>query len=373
MNPAALPLYAEIDLRALDHNFRQVRRRVGKKARIMAVVKADAYGHGMLAVAGRLRQRGVDYLGVARPEEAVRLREAGVRTPLVVLNSILPRQSETIVAYDLIPVIGSREIARALAREAARRKKKISVHLKIDTGMGRGGIWHEEAIELAVEISRLRPVRLTGIATHFSSADTDPEFTLRQLGRFRRLIDELEKKGIHIPERHAANSVGVVDFRNSHLTLVRPGLMLYGFCLRPDESRPFSLKPVLSLKAKIVLLKKMGAGRPVSYGRTYVTSGNAVIAVVPVGYADGYFRCLSNRAQVLVRGRRAPVVGRICMDQMMVDVGHVPGVKVGDEVVLIGRQRDESVSCRELAELAGTIPYEILTAVSPRLPRIYRG
>ena len=265
------------------------------------------------------------------------------------------------------------ELARAINKVAPKLNRKARVHIKVDTGMGRIGVWHEEAFDFVREVTNLKNIFVEGLYTHFSIAGRDKFFTNYQIDSFTSLLKDLKLLDIEIPYRHAANSIAAVNLKKSHLNLVRPGIVMYGMYPKRSFVRKLRLAPSLSLKTRIVFLKKTPAGRSISYGRTYITQRPTIIATLPIGYADGYGRILSNRAKVLVRGQRAPVVGKVTMDQTMIDVGHIEGVSLGDEVVLIGRQGDGEIRCEELARLAGTIPYEIVCSISGRVPRIYRN
>ncbi len=365
--------WVEVDLDRIRHNLDQVRKKVGSKVKVLVAVKADAYGHGMIPVAKALAKARVDYLGVATPGEGIRLREAGIITPILVFGSILPEEVETLFGYDLTLTVYTDEILGLLDEEADRKKMKAKVHIKVDTGMGRIGIWHESADELVKMANRLANIDLEGIYTHFPSADEpDKTFTHYQILHFKDLIHRLESYGIDITYKHAANSAAILDIEESYFNLVRPGLMVYGVFPSELVSGSIDLRPALSLKAKIVDLRKTPPGRSISYGRQFVTTQETVIATIAVGYGDGYPHLLSNQTHVLVRGMRCPVLGRICMDQMMVDVGRIEGVKVGDEVVLVGAQGKEGVRVEELARSCGTIPYQILCWINRELPRVYK-
>jgi alanine racemase len=362
------PTWAEVDLGNLDYNFRQIKRVVSPQTKIMVCVKADAYGHGLIPVAKRLVQAGVDYFGVASIDEGIKLRQHNIRLPVLILGIVLKDDIAPLFEYGLTPTVCSDELALALERKARRWKKKIAVHIKVDTGMGRIGVLPGDAFTFVKRVFRLKGLLLEGLFTHFAFAELDKEFTLYQLGLFTRLAKELAREGVSIPLLHAANSIGVIDYKQSHLNMVRPGLIIYG--LKPAENLKFKLKPVLSLKCKVVYLKRLPAGHGVSYGSTYVTPRAATIATVPIGYGDGYPRNLSNLAPVLIRGRAFKVSGRVCMDQLMVDVGNLP-LKIGEEVVLIGSQDKRKISVEELAGLSGTIPYEIVCGLGSRVPRVY--
>ncbi len=362
------PTFAEINLKNLGYNFRQIRKLVAPGTRIMVTIKADAYGHGLIPVAQKLVECGVDCFGVASIDEGVLLREAGITIPILILGAVLKTDVEPIFDYDLTATVCEPQVARALDARASGTGKPVSVHVKIDTGMGRIGVLHQEAGVFVRKLNALKNVRLEGIFTHFAFADMDKDFTQYQIGLFNKLLDELKRSGISIPLVHAANSMGVIEHGRSHFNMVRPGIVIYG--LHPKDNIDIKLKPVLSLKTKVVFVKKVPSGCGVSYGHEYVTGKPTRIATMPIGYGDGYPRNLSNQAPVLIRGKRFTVCGRICMDQMMVDIGDF-SVKVGDTAVLIGSQGKETITVEELASLSGTIPYEIVCGLGSRIPRIY--
>jgi len=366
------PTWAEIDLAALRFNLDKVRELVGENTKILVAVKADAYGHGILEVSKALVNFGVDYLGVATTDEAILLRCSGIKIPILIFGAILNREALPVIKYGITQTVPNIEVAEFLSSFARRLCKRLKVHMKIDTGMGRLGVWYEEAISFIKQIKKFRNLELEGIYTHLPSADEkDRCFTNQQLLHFNRLIEELERLGIFISLKHAANSMGVLRFKSSHLNLVRPGIMIYGLYPNLKTPRPIGLKPVLSLKTCIVYIKEVPKGRTIGYGRTYITDKKAKIATLPVGYGDGYPRFLSNRAYVLIKGKKAPVVGRICMDQTMVDVSGIRGVGIGDEVVLIGSQEKAIITAEEIADIGNTISYEIVCGISKRVPRVY--
>jgi len=365
---------AEIDLGAIRENVLLACRLAGPAAQVMAVVKADAYGHGAAPVARTALAAGATWLGVAVPEEAVVLREAGIRSRILVLGPIAPEQAELVVDHGLDQCVSDPAQADALDRMARRRGRVVSLHLKVDTGMGRVGLPPREVRPAADHLARLPAIRLAGLMTHFADADADdPAFTQEQMARFEAAAQALREAGIADSLRHAANSAALLSHSASRLDMVRPGILLYG-CPPRRGRRPAdpALRPALRLRTSITQVKDVRAGDSVSYGRTFVASRDVRIATIPIGYADGLPRLLSNRGQALVRGRRASLVGRVCMDMTMVDVTALPEVRAGDEAVLIGRQGDEEITADEVAELAGTISYEILCRIGPRVPRIYR-
>ena len=364
--------WAEVNLNHIRDNYNLIRDKVGKDVKILAVVKAEAYGHGMVAVSKLLAENNVDYLGVARVKEAVQLRKAGISCPILLFGSLPPAQIDTVISYQITPTVYTLELANAINRGARRRNITHKVHLKIDTGMGRVGIWHEQALELAKAIFKLPNIELEGIYTHFPSADEQEKgFTRQQIDDFKQLINRLEKEGIVIPCKHAANSAAILDIEDAHFNLVRPGLMLYGIYPSRHVLRDLALKPAFSLKTRVVYLKNVSPGRSVSYGRDYVAAVPTAIATLSLGYVDGYSHLLSNKSSVLIKGRRAPIAGRICMDQMMVDVGKIKDVKVGDEVVLIGCQGNQEIKIEEIADACGTISYQVLCWINQEVPRLY--
>jgi len=365
--------FAEINLGALRHNLRQVRNMIGRDTMVLGVVKADAYGHGMREISKALVNAGVEYLGVASLDEAGELRRSGIKSPIIVLGSILPREADGVLKFNVVQAVSCLSVARALSRLARKKRKNIKVHIKIDTGMGRLGFWHEEAVDFVKKISSLRNITIEGIFTHFPSAEDDPFFTKNQLKDFNLLVRDLSDMGIDIPIKHTSNSAALIDFKDAHMNMVRPGLIMYGLHPRGDLFDRLNLRPVMKLKTKIVNVKRVPKGRSISYGRKYTANEDTDIAVIPVGYGDGYSRHLSNRADVLIKGKRAPIVGRICMDMTMVYVGHIKDAKAGNEVVLIGAQGKDIIRAEELADLIYTVPYEIVCNIGRRVPRVYKN
>jgi alanine racemase len=369
------PVWAEIDLDALTSNMSEVRRLTSPTAKILAVVKANAYGHGAVEVSRTVLSGGADWLGVARLDEGLSLREAGIGAPILILGYLPHEQSADVVRSRLSQAVYTSDMALALAEAAAAEGTRAKVHLKIDTGMGRiGWIAGPEAVREIMILARNRHLEVEGIFTHFAAADlNDKKYTKEQFEKFTGLIEELRRNGLEIPIKHAANSAALMEMPETHLDMVRAGIILYG--LYPsdevDHSR-IKLRPVMSLKAKVAHVKRVPAGFKVSYGCTYSTENDTVIATLPLGYADGYSRLLSSKGHALIRGRRAPVAGRVCMDQIMVDVGHIPGVNIGDEAVLIGRQGDQEITADEVAGMLGTINYEVVCMISHRVQRVYK-
>ncbi len=365
------PTVARIDLGVLERNYREVvSRAAGRK--ILAVVKAQAYGHGAVAISRHLLRLGADTLGVALVEEGKELRTAGIDAPILLMGSLFPDQAEAAVMLRLTPAVYTISVARALSEAAQKQKTAVPVHVKIDTGMGRIGIAPEHALAFVRDLRRLPGIDVQGLMTHFADADLcEKQFASMQMERFERLLRDLDDAGITPPLRHAANSAAVLDFHRALFTMVRPGLMLYGYSPLESGADNRGLEPVMSLVTRIAYLKRVASGVPISYGRTFVTNRDSLIATLPIGYADGYSRRLSNCGEALVRGVRVPVVGRVCMDMCMIDVTGLTGVREGDEVVLIGRQGTECLTASDIAEKIGTIPYEVLCGISSRVPRIY--
>jgi len=361
--------WAEIDLAALRHNVRIVREKIGPRSGIMAIVKANAYGHGMVEIANAIRGR-VQMFGVANVAEARTLREAlGDNAPgIFILGTALAHEREEIARSGFVPVIST--LDEAAAFNAFSRAEKIPVHLAIDTGMGRIGIWQDDAIEFARELLRFENLAITGIATHLPVSDEDENFTRKQLAHFEKIAGELRGMGIDAPIVHSLNSAGVIRFSDHAQSMVRTGLMLYGSS--PVVDFQMELRAVMTLKTRVTLVRDFDAGRSVSYGRTFITPHPMRIATLAIGYADGYQRRLSNTgAKVLIRGRRCALLGRVTMDQIMADVTDIPDVQAGDEAVLIGRQGHEEIFASELAQKAQTIAWEIFTGISSRVQRVY--
>jgi len=368
-------VWAEIDLDSITNNLNRLRLHAGAgpdgvNRRIMAIVKANAYGHGAVPIAWHLASQGVDMLGVGDSQEAIELREAGISIPIVVLGAIVPGEMAAVVAHDIEVTVHSGERVRLLEREARRANRSVPVHLKVDTGMGRLGCTPARAPELARLIHESDFLRFVGLCTHFSSVGAEPNaFTQQQVSLFENVCRSIAEAGVPLPPRHASASAAVLTRVASHLDMVRPGLALYG--IAPDPDLMEGLSPALTLKTQVIFLKDLPAGAPVGYFRDHITPRPTRIATLPVGYNDGYPWRLKDRGEVLVRGQRAPVVGRVSMDYLMVDVGRIPGVSIGDEVTLLGTSGSRTISAFELAERAGTIPYEILTRLGKRVARVY--
>jgi alanine racemase len=365
---------AEVDLGALAYNYHQLRQLASPSVKFLAVVKADAYGHGAIPVSKKLEELGADFLGVATVQEGAELRNAGIKKPIIVLSGIYQEEAEDVLTYQLTPMVYRLKIAEILSAEAKKQGKKIPIHIKVDTGMGRIGVLAEEAAAFANRVRKFENLEIEGVASHFSTADGgNSSFAEEQLQRFTRTLEEMKNMDIDPPYCHIANSAALVTLPAAHFTLVRPGIMLYGSYPSSSLKDKVPLRQVMSWKSLIANLKKVPKDYPISYGRTFITQRPSLIAAIPVGYADGYNRLFSNRGEILIKGVRAPVVGRVCMDWTMVDATDIPGVAVGDEVVLLGSQLGKEITAEELGERIGTIAYEILCSVGKRVPRIYRG
>jgi len=357
---------AEVSLSNLSHNLNIVRNKTGSR-NILAVVKANAYGHGSIPVAKHLISNGVSMLGIAFAHEGITLRKSGIDVPIIVFFDRY--NYDSCLEYRLTPVISDFESAKDISTLARRQNIRMPVHIKVDTGMGRVGMSLEKAVAEITKVSCLGNIHLEGLMSHFSDADLqDKDFAISQLTKFQSLVKELKQSKIDFKYLHMANSAAVLTMPDAHFNLVRPGIMLYGYGCCDQEK----LKPVMKVSSRIVLIKKVPAGTSISYGRTFITRKKSTIATVPVGYADGFSRQLSNSGEVLINGKKAPVIGRVCMDTFMVDITEIPGVSYKSEVVLIGRQGKKSITADNIAEKTGTIPYEILTSVGERIRRVYK-
>jgi len=378
--------WAEVDLSAYAHNITELRRISRNGTRLMAVVKANGYGHGAIEVAGEALRNGAEYLGVARINEAVQLRTAGLDAPILIFSYTPPDLAETIIKYNLTQTVYSFATAKALSECARQKGKKIKVHIKADSGMGRLGLLlqataqsgdHNPAPRKAVQevesISRLSGLAVEGLFTHFATADSaDKSYAAGQLEVFMDFIERLRRTGLEPPIKHAANSGALIDMPQSHLDMVRPGIATYGLYPSDEVNKnQVDLQPVMTLKSRIIQLKRVPAGFNISYGITFQTKKPTTIATVPVGYADGFNRLLSNRGHMLVHGQKVPIVGRVCMDLTMLDVGSVSDVTVEDEVVVFGQQAEASLTADEIASDLNTINYEIVSTITGRVPRVY--
>ncbi|NLI89247.1 MAG: alanine racemase [Epulopiscium sp.] len=365
---------AEIEKDAITHNYRQIKKHIASYTKIMAIVKADAYGHGAIEIAKLLQDEEVDYLAVAIAEEGAQLREAGITRPILVLGYTPATDIRLLIDNDLTQTIFSYEMAKYISYEASKLKKRVKIHIKVDTGMGRiGFLPHPTSIEEILKINKLPNIEIEGIYTHFSSADEeDQTYTKKQNSIFHGFLKELNQVGIDIPLIHAANSAAIIMNENTHFDMVRLGISLYGHY--PSEATglySMGLVPAMSLKTQVVHVKELPKNQEIGYNRKYTTNKKTKVATIPIGYADGYSRGLSNKGGVLIRGEYAPIIGNICMDQFMVDVSHINYVAVGDEVVVFGKQKDKEISVEEIAKILNTINYEIVCMVGKRIPRIY--
>lgn len=368
-------VHAEIDLDAILHNMDAMRGNIAKDTKIMAVIKADGYGHGAVEIAETIEK--LDYLygyAVATVEEGLILRNHGIQKPILILGYVFPDQYVDMIKAGIRPTVFTREMAEKLSVAAASIGRDCKIHFAIDTGMSRIGyqVTEEVADEMA-QLSKLPHIIVEGIFTHFAKADEkDKEPTYQQIKLFRKMIDMLEERGVSIPIHHCSNSAGIVDIPEANMDMVRAGITLYGMWPSEDvDKTAISLKPALSLVTHVAYVKELPAGRAISYGGTYVTKEPRMIATIPVGYADGYARGLSNKGAVLIHGRRAPILGRVCMDQFMVDVTDIPGTAEGDECMLFGEQEGEILSVEEVSELAGSFNYEFVCDVGRRVPRVF--
>jgi alanine racemase len=365
------PAWLEIDLTAFTHNLRVIRERVGG-ARLMPMVKANGYGHGIVQVSRAALAAGAEMLGVALVEEGIALRQAGIRAPVLVAGVALPEQAPTVVAHELAQVVSTLATAEAISRAADARATVAELHVKIDTGMGRVGVAPEDALDFCRAIAALPAVRLAGVMTHFATADEpDISYSREQLRRFLSVIAPIRGAFSPPPLFHAANSGAIATMPESHLDLVRPGLSCYGIPAGPHLAE-MPLRPVMSLKAHVTQIRDLPAGERIGYGGTYTLTRPSRLGTVPIGYADGYRRALSNQGEALVRGQRVPVRGRVSMDQLVVDLTDVPEVVVGEEAVLLGRQGDDEITAWEIADRIPTIVDEVIVGMSDRLPRVYQ-
>jgi alanine racemase len=369
------PTWAEIDLDALAANFQTVRQKVGPDVKVMAVVKANGYGHGAVACAQRLEQTGADWFGVALPEEGIELRQAGIAKPILCLGGFWGEQASACIQQQLVPVVYRLDMIEAFDRAARERNIVADVHLKVDTGMGRLGVRFDEIADFAGALQRFENIRVAGVMTHFAAAD-EPScgpLTQDQIRRFERARAVLGEYGVKPTYNHLANSAAVFGQPAARGNMVRPGGVLYGLwrdILAPAD-RDVNLRPVMSLHSRITLLKWVSPGETLGYGCTFEASRKTLVATIPIGYDDGYMRALSNRGHAIIRGVYATVIGRISMDLTLIDVTNVPDVELDDEVMLMGEQAGLSITAEELGKTAGTLSYEVTCGISDRVPRVY--
>jgi alanine racemase len=366
------PTWVEIDLNALRHNLSALKKRVGPQTKILGIVKADAYGHGDYEISRVLLNNGVEMLGIAILEEGIQLRDKGIKAPLLLLGGIFEEQIDTVIQYGLTPTVYDLKLAEVLSKRAYYFNTIMKVHVYVDTGMGSIGVKHDKAVEFVKFARNLKNLLIEGIYTHCSSSDEkDSAFTILQIRRFRDVLDALDASKACIPLRHMANSGAILGYPEAYFTMVRPGLSLYGLYPSEDVSRDIGIRPVMSFKTRIIHIKDMESGDVVGYGRTYRITKPTRVATLPLGYDDGYNRLLSNQGEVLIRGKKASIIGRVCMDQCFVDVTNIKDVSVGDEAVLYGSQGQETIPIESIAKQLNTIPYEVTCSISKRVPRIY--
>lgn len=372
------PTWVEVDLNAVSGNIKNVRKLVDDNTIIIAIVKANAYGHGIINISKRLEMENVDMFGVATVEDGVKLRDNGITKPVLILGCILPEQIGTILKSSLTPAIVSLDMAKKISERVEQLLNDkiavtdVNVHVKIDTGMGGFGVCYNDAVDEIREIDNLNHINIEGIFTHFTSSDSsDKDSVNEQVKRFKDVISRLEKYNIHIPIKHFSNSSAVIQIPLT-LNAIRPGISIYGMYTSKNVPKSANLQEVMSFKTTIVNIKKLKKGETVSYNRTFKVERDSLIATLPVGYSDGYSRALSNKGRVIVRGKNVPVAGIVRMDFTYVDVTDVQRVSIGDEVVLFGKQGEEIISIESIADLAGLIPYEITCAIGADVPRIYK-
>ncbi len=369
------PVWAEIDLNSIENNIREIKKNVQDKE-IIAVIKADAYGHGAIDIAPVLLKNGADKLAVAVITEALQLRNNNIKAPILILGYTPVSFIKDIVEKNIQQTVYSYEYAKELANASAKLNATVNIHLALDTGMGRiGFLLNEDSIRDIEKINKLENINIAGVFTHFSSADEeDKEYTKYQIEEFNRFTKELECRGINLGCKHASNSAGIIDLEEAHLDAVRPGIILYGYYPSNEVMKEkIKIKPSLTLKSQIVHVKELPEGKYISYGRKFKTERKSIIATLPIGYADGYSRSLYNKAKVIINGKLVPVIGRICMDQCMVDVTDAGEVNVGDEVILLGEFDDIIFNADTIAELMDTINYEVLCTIGRRVPRVYKN
>lgn len=368
-----LRTYAEVDLEAIAHNIEEVKRKVGNDVMVAAVIKADGYGHGSIPIAKRIENE-IDFFCVAAIEEAVELREEGFQQPILILGYTSPSQYEDIVRYHITQTIYDYETAEKLNETAKQLGSKAKIHIALDTGMNRIGFyWNEQSLDDIEAISKMEFIELEGCFSHFSCADmTDKDFSHKQMQLYDDFMEAFEKRGIVIPIKHLCNSAGIMEFDSHRFNMVRSGIITYGLYPSDEVDKTvLNLRPALQWRSHVIHVKTVEAGAAVSYGATYVTDRTTTIATISIGYADGYPRSLSNKGRVLIHGQSAPIIGRVCMDQIMVDVTHIPDVQVEDVVTLVGQDGDEYISVEEVADLSGSFNYEFVCDISKRVPRIY--
>lgn len=372
--------WAEIDMDALAYNINSIKSKLAEGEKVMGIVKADAYGHGDGFVSRALQEAGFHWFGVSNIEEGMSLRNEGIDKPILILGYTPVETAKLMDEYKLTQALVGIDYAKALQAEAKKAGVVIDAHVKLDTGMTRVGFQSDEenfqeSFKELIEVSKMPNIHITGIFTHHAVADAyqgdNPNFTEMQFARFNKMVNALKDAGVDVGICHCANSATTIAYPEKHLGMCRSGIITYGMLPSGECSGMIDIKPLMTLKTTIGLIKHVKAGSQLSYGRTYTAETDRVIATIPIGYADGYSRALSNKARMLVNGHYAPVVGRVCMDQIMLDVTGIPDVKMGDEVVVFGRQKDQILPIEELAEILGTINYELTCVITKRVPRVF--
>lgn len=366
-----LPSWVEIDLDAFEWNIRRVREIVPGHVRILLVVKADAYGHGAVRIARQAAECGVDMLGVATLDEGKELREGGIRLPVLILSPVLPEELDEVLAYDLAVSVSSFEFAVAASEASRRSGYPCVVHVEVDTGMGRAGLERDGAVDRIAAMAALEGIRLEGIFTHFPASDSDGDFTGEQIRAFTAVVDECASRGVRFEYVHSANSAALVNFPGSYFNMVRPGLIAYGHSPSLSLAERLDLIPVMSFKTRLLLVRRLRAGASVSYGRTFIAPREMTVGVIGAGYGHGMSHRMSNRGSVLLRGRRAPIIGRVTMDMTMIDLAGFPDPAVGEEVVIFGAQGEERIDVDDVASWDGSLNYEVLCRISKRVVRVY--
>jgi alanine racemase len=366
--------WIEVDLNAIEYNLKTIKSMVGSGTKILAIVKADAYGHGAVKVSQALEQNGIDMLGVAFPGEGIELRKNNINIPILILNPVISEQIEDVIKYSLRVTVNSLDIANEISITAKRNHRNIRIHVEIDTGMGGAGVCPDKALSFIKALLLIGNLEIEGVFTHFnSSEEKDKSFTYEQNKKFKEVIKQLENEKIIIPLIHAANSAAILDIPDSYFNMVRPGLILYGIFPSNYVSRNIDLKQAMSFKTKIINLKQLEPGSVIGYGRTFEILQQTTVATIPVGYKDGFNRGFSSLGEVLVNGIRVPIIGRICMDRCFIDVTNLPDVEIGNEVILLGNQGNETISIESAAKLIGTIPYEVVCNVGTKtLKKMYK-
>ncbi|MBC2579562.1 alanine racemase [Clostridium sp. DJ247] len=367
------PVWAEIDLDKIAYNMKQIKLKATSKE-IIAVVKADAYGHGAIDIAPVLLENGATRLAIATLNEGIELRNSGIKCPIMLLGLTPESLSKDLINYDLQPTVSSYEYACSLSKLAQEANKTIKVHIAIDTGMGRiGFLFNEESIKDIIKISKLPYIELEGLFSHFATADEqDKEYSNIQLDTYNLFYNKLKEEKVSINMRNIANSAAIMELENAHYDGVRPGIILYGYYpSKYVDKNQLNIKPVMTLKANVIYVKTVEKDSYIGYGRKFKTERKSIVATLPLGYADGYSRIMSGKAKVIINGKFAPVIGNICMDQCMVDVTDVGEVKIGDEVILLGSKGNVKFNADHIADILGTISYEVLCMISKRVPRVY--